>query len=128
MKFDEEYKTLQSNSAKKIADYLLSREDIRHNLDKENKSIAEMMKYIMSEARKRAQNGSACIEDEEVFTWAVHYYDEDEIQVEGTNGVMMTDSEKPEVLPVAKTYEKQEKTKKKKELKPQIDEEQLSLF
>ena len=33
-------------------------------------------KYIMAEAKKKAQNGCAVIADEEVYGWAVHYFDE----------------------------------------------------
>ena len=32
-------------------------------------------------ARKEAVNGSACIEDEVVYGWAVHYFDEDNVEL-----------------------------------------------
>ena len=51
---------------------------------KENKSIEECVKYISQQARKRAENNVAMIEDAEVYGWAVHYYDEDDIKVEGS--------------------------------------------
>lgn len=38
--------------------------------------IAGCCKYITAEAKKRAQNGCAIIADEEVYGWAVHYFDE----------------------------------------------------
>lgn len=40
------------------------------------KDIAGCCRYIKSEARKKAQNGCAVIEDAQVFGWAVHYFDE----------------------------------------------------
>ena len=52
----------------------------REKFDKSETSIAGCMKYIMSEARKQAQNNQACIADDEVFGWAVHYFEEDEIK------------------------------------------------
>ena len=50
---------------------------------KEHKSLDECLKYISQQARKRAENNVAMIEDAEVYGWAVHYYDEDSIEVEG---------------------------------------------
>jgi hypothetical protein len=50
---------------------------------KEHKSLDECLKYINQQARKRAENNVAMIEDAEVYGWAVHYYDEDDIKVEG---------------------------------------------
>ena len=44
-----------------------------------NKNITDMFKYIENQARKQAINGCAMIEDQEVFGWAVHYYDEENI-------------------------------------------------
>lgn len=46
---------------------------------KENKSLDECCAYIMGEARKRGN--AVAMTDEEVFGMAVHYYDEDDIQV-----------------------------------------------
>lgn len=51
---------------------------------KEHKSLDECLKYINQQARKRAENNVAMIEDAEVYGWAVHYYDEDDIKVEGS--------------------------------------------
>lgn len=42
----------------------------------ESKSVAKCCAYIKEQARKKAQNGCAIIEDAQVFGWAVHYYDE----------------------------------------------------
>lgn len=47
---------------------------------KENKSVDECCRYIISEARKRGTE--VCMSDDEVFGLAVHYYDEDSIKVE----------------------------------------------
>jgi hypothetical protein len=45
------------------------------------KSIDECCKYITGEAYARAKNGCAVISDEEVYGMAVHYYDEDDINI-----------------------------------------------
>lgn len=51
---------------------------------KENKNLDECVKYIEQEARKKLAKGSQCVavKDDEVFGWAIHYYDEDDIVVE----------------------------------------------
>ena len=54
---------------------------------KANKSIKECCKYIYSQARKLAKGGNAVgVDDATVYGWAVHYYDEDDIKVDGVNG------------------------------------------
>lgn len=48
------------------------------------KTLAGFMKFACDEARKQAEKGahSACIDDDTVYGWAVHYFEED--SVEGT--------------------------------------------
>lgn len=47
----------------------------------DKKTLDGFMKYATEEARKLAEKGanSACVEDEVVFGWAIHYFEEDEI-------------------------------------------------
>ena len=45
------------------------------------KSIKECCEYITGEAYARAKNGMAVISDEEVYGMAVHYYDEENIEI-----------------------------------------------
>lgn len=46
------------------------------------KTLDGFMKYATEEARKLAEKGanSACVEDEVVFGWAIHYFEEDKIE------------------------------------------------
>lgn len=44
------------------------------------KTVKQCCAYIMGQAKKRAQDGAACIEDKVVFGWAVHFYQEDDIK------------------------------------------------
>ena len=53
---------------------------------KENKSLDECWDYIVEEARKRAINQMCCMTSEEVFGLAVHYYDEDNIEIPKARG------------------------------------------
>ena len=92
---------------------------------KENKNIKDCYSYITSQAKKQASNGCAMIEDDVVFGWAVHYYDEDDIKVEKTSN---TRSEVKTSAP-KKTEEKKTEAPKAK-LKPKKKEDvgQYSLF
>ena len=49
---------------------------------KNKKTLDGFMKYASDEARKLAEKGanSACVEDEVVFGWAVHYFEEGSIE------------------------------------------------
>lgn len=73
---------------------------------KENKNIKDCCSYINSQAKKQAVNGCAAISDDVVFSWAVHYYDEDDIRVEKTSNVQ---SEVKTSVP-KKTKEKKSQT------------------
>lgn len=48
------------------------------------KSIDECCKYITGEAYAKAKNGTAVLSDEVVYSMAVHYYDEDNIDIKST--------------------------------------------
>lgn len=43
------------------------------------KTMAQCMSYVTDEARERAVNGCAMVEDKEVFGWAMHFFEEDTI-------------------------------------------------
>ena len=45
-----------------------------------NKTITDMFKYIENQARKQAVKGCAMVEDQVVLGWAVHYYDEENVE------------------------------------------------
>lgn len=70
------------------------------NYAKEKKNIKECCAYITSQAKKQASNGCAAIPDDEVFGWAIHYYDENDIKVESLSNVraeVKTSTSKTEV-------------------------------
>ncbi|WP_291104366.1 MULTISPECIES: PcfK-like family protein [unclassified Dysgonomonas] len=67
---------------------------------KENKNIKDCCSYITDRAKKMQSGGCAVISHEEVFGWAVHYYDEDDIKVEkssNTRSEVKTSATKTEV-------------------------------
>lgn len=61
------------------------------------KSIQECCSYITGEAYARAEGGTAVISDEEVYGWAVHYYDEDNITIRKAPRASSTRSQEPKL-------------------------------
>ena len=54
--------------------------------DKEHKNIDDCITYILSEVKKKAGSDNAiAMTEEEVYSMAVHYYDEDSIVVGKSN-------------------------------------------
>lgn len=95
---------------------------------KENKSIQECCKYIYSQAKKLlAKGGNAVgVDDDTVYGWAVHYYDEDDIKVENVKEIVETVAPVKASVKLEKTVE--QKPIRKKTKQNLFDERQLSLF
>lgn len=118
---------------------------------KENKSLDECYDFILSEARK--QGNTVCMDDDDVFGLAVHYYDEDDIKIKpmpNTRVEVSTSTEKIELTEEEKAIAKERainqlkdeelaKLKKSEELKrhkamskvekeAEFEKKQLSLF
>ena len=94
---------------------------------KENKSIQECCKFIYSQARKIAKGGNAVgVDDDTVFGWAVHYYDEDNIKVEEVKERVKVATPVTTPEPTEKSI--QLKSSRKKTKQELFDGRQLSLF
>lgn len=96
---------------------------------KENKSIDECFSYIMGEVLKASVNinggAKGCqMDDDEVYSMAVHYYDEDDIKISKlpANVKSVASNSAP------KTEVKKEAPKAKIKPKKKEDVGQLSLF
>ena len=85
---------------------------------KPNKNLDECCAYIIEEARKVKDGTVAVMDSDAVFSLAVHYYDEDSIQVK---------NKKPAVQKVATTQSQPAVQKKEEEKKNQIGR-QLTIF
>ena len=120
-KFEDECKNVKDANLKLICDYLLGRQDMQEKLNNPNKSIDKMFSYVRSQAKKKAVNECAVIKDTEVFGWAVHYYDEEEV---------CDNAEQPErmTLQYAKDIVKKSAEKKKKAKKEESEWKQETLF
>jgi hypothetical protein len=66
----------QDKPLNKVVDYLCTREDMDEKYINPEKDLKGMIDFIRGEARKQAKDGMAMIDDEEVYGWAVHYFDE----------------------------------------------------
>ena len=69
----------------KIIEYLLTRTDMNDKYLNEEKTLKQMVEFIKNNAKKNAQNGIAMIEDEIVYSWAIHYFDETNKDLELSN-------------------------------------------
>ena len=143
----EKLKT-DNKTLKVIADHLIEHcviePEFKNKIMNDKKSLEECMQYIMSEAKKQSINGSAMIDNETVFGWAIHYFDEEELQFEKVQARVdkstksnIEDTEEDEEDLEAKPKNSKSKEKKSKEkttkFKIQTEEEtieieQISLF
>ena len=76
--------TAETDAQKKVLAYLEENasDALTEKINNGNKTMADCWLYIRKEARKKALNQVAVIEDVEVYGWAVHYFEEDDIPVE----------------------------------------------
>lgn len=113
-------KEVKDKSLLKIIDYLLTRNDMNDKYLNEEKSLSQMIQYIKAEAKKRAINGVAVIEDEEVYNLAIHYFDETNSNLKINNNVDLKETK----LSEKSVLKRNKETNKKKQY---IPEGQLSL-
>lgn len=101
----------------KVVKYLLTREDMNEKYLNEEKTLKQMVNFIKNEVQKTAKDGWNCLEDEEVYSLAIHYWDESNKNLKIENDSEEDDEkiEKPE-------------SKKKSQKKEWVAEGQLSLF
>lgn len=89
----------KDSNIKRVVEYLINREDMNEKYLNEEKNLIDMWDYIKEQAKNKAINGCAVIEDEEVYGLAVHYFDE-------TNESLGIKTNKKETKQDAKTEEK----------------------
>lgn len=74
--------TAEGAAQKRILDYINENasEALTEKINSGKKTMAGCFDYIKNEAKKQAVKGCACIEDQEVYGWAMHYFEEDAIK------------------------------------------------
>lgn len=144
-KFEEELNQATNIWIKRIGNYLKSRDDLKENLKKENKSLDECFRYILNEIANeyRKDNERTLFvsgDDEKIYELAIHYYDEDDLKVPKTlNFITNADgsaskkfkktsvNENKDDIPV-KTVSHKKVTQPKKAKKEKVPDNQISLF
>ena len=88
---------------------------------KPNKSIKECCKYIYQQVEKERKGSDRCVacEDEEIYGLAIHYYDEDDIEVSGPKSQV----EDVQHVETPKKSKAKSKAKPKLEIAPKEEEE-----
>lgn len=91
---------------------------------KPNKSVAECCKYITQEVEKNCRKGGRCVAvcENEVYGLAIHYYDEDDIVVDGPkNKVEVAQNAPSETSTTTEAIEEKRKTRKPRKPKEVVD-------
>lgn len=114
--------TAKGDNEKIILQYLESNvsEVLAEKINSGTKTLADCWKFITECARKEAKDGCACIRDDVVFGWAVHYFEEDSIKEGGKAAV-----EKVETYEVTPTGIKKVKEEKKKPEPKEMKKEEV---
>ncbi len=109
---------------KSIAKYLNERiktdEYLAEAIKKPGKTLDGVLKYVKEEARKQAQGNVACIPDEEVYEWAVHYILEDSIDMEAKIEKKAAEKKPVKEAPVVATPKKAPEKKAEKTIAEEI--------
>ncbi len=64
----------KDNALIKIVTYLMKQQNMNELYLKEEKNLKEMMQYIKDQAKEKAVNNVAVIEDNNVYEWAITYF------------------------------------------------------
>lgn len=106
----------KDTNIKKVAEYLINREDLNEKFLNEEKNLTDMWDYIKKQAKEKAINGCAVIEDEEVYGLAVHYFDE-------TNETLGIKTDKKEIKQDVKVKEDTSKIKENTPIQEEVKAE-----
>lgn len=89
------------------------------------KTLKGFFAYARGEAQKLAINGCACIDDQTVFGWAVHYFEEEEIK---EPAMPQEPKSVIKATEVTKKTEKQKSVEVKKKAAKKSTDSQMSFF
>lgn len=114
-----------TDKEKMLLEYLTkyASEDLAQRINNGTKTLAQCWNYIVSVARKKAVGNCACVEDNTVYGWMMHFFEEDGIKGEDFNKVRAGVAASVKEPPV-KVEKAEPKPKKKKDA---LFENQLSM-
>lgn len=119
-----------------VLDYLKENvsEMLAEKINSGKKTLSQCWSYIVSEARRLAQNNCACVTSDTVFGWAIHFFEEDSIDGKkyDTKAPAKVTNTKPKPVATTQPTQKSEPIQvQEKVVKPKVKsaiEGQMSLF
>ena len=120
--------TAKGDNEKIILQYLENNvsEVLAEKINSGTKTLADCWKFITECARKQAKNGCACIQDDVVFGWAIHFFEEDSIKPEPPKKEYIN-QKMPDGQVVRVEAKKKEKPEPVEE-KSELEKAQITLF
>ena len=119
--------TAKGDNEKIILQYLENNvsEVLAEKINSGTKTLADCWKFITECARKQAKDGCACIQDDVVFGWAIHFFEEDAIKPEPPKKEYINQK-----MPNGDTVRVEAKPKKPElvEEKSELEKAQITLF
>ena len=119
--------TAKGDNEKIILQYLENNvsDVLAEKINSGTKTLADCWKFITECARKQAKNGCACIQDDLVFGWAIHFFEEDAIKPEPPKKEYINQK-----MPDGDTVRVEAKPKKPEpvEEKSELEKAQITLF
>lgn len=120
--------TAKGDNEKIILQYLENNvsDVLAEKINSGTKTLADCWKFITECARKQAKDGCACIRDDVVFGWAIHFFEEDSIKPEPPKKEYINQK-----MPNGDTVRVEAKKKEKPEPveeKSELEKAQITLF
>ena len=120
--------TAGNATEQRVLDYLLQNasEALAEKINAGKKTLAGAIRHATEEARTMAAgSGCVCVDDDAVFSWIIHYFEEDEIKEKAKPAVRLPNGG-PDAAHRNRNAPKKAKTEKPVE--PVNPDPQLSLF
>lgn len=94
----------ETSAQKIVLEYLEANvsEVLAEKIKSGNKTLGQCWTYITKQAQKQKNGNCACIPDIEVFGWAVHFFEEDQIREEETKPIAKVEVKKQNPAPVVR--------------------------
>lgn len=120
--------TAKGENEKIILQYLENNvsDVLAEKINSGKKTLADCWKFITECARKQAKDGCACIQDDVVFGWAIHFFEEDSIKPEPPKKEYIN-QKMPDGQVVRVEAKKKEKPEPVEE-KSELEKAQITLF
>ena len=108
----EAVKKNEDLATKRLREYLESRAKrdahFKEMYESPKKNIENCVQYVKECAQKAAVNGASFCDDDEVYGWAVHYYNEPDVEPKHNVKATMGTTTKGDAKTVKKVKEKKE--------------------